>query len=84
MLMNQSSLYHKVGERTAQSSGVETSIFMATKAGSTADDAKVQGCELLLSADDLFHASKLELGPGVVAGAIATPLDGSVLGGRVQ
>jgi hypothetical protein len=62
MLMNQSSLNHKVGERSAQSNGVETSIFMATKAGRTADDAR--GCDWmgsLPSADDLFQSSKLEL-----------------------
>jgi hypothetical protein len=79
MLMNQSSLYHKVGERTAQSSGVETSIFMATKAGSTADDAKVQGCELCCRQTICSMPANLSWGPALLRVRLPHRLTGQFL-----
>ena len=56
--MNLSILYHKVGERSAQSNDVSTAKLMATKAGSMADDAKRRLDAILQSSD---NSNSLEL-----------------------
>jgi tetratricopeptide (TPR) repeat protein len=57
-MMNLSILYHKVGERSAQSNDVSTAKLMATKAGSMADDAKRRLDAILQSSD---NSNSLEL-----------------------